>query len=90
MAPSVGCETGYCGRRIRAATYPFKRAYNQARAEIGLPRDRRPYGSVLFSDWLVLATGCPSLDVPRADLPAQVHFVGRLGPAGTAFTERSR
>jgi UDP:flavonoid glycosyltransferase YjiC (YdhE family) len=69
----------------RAATYPFKRAYNQARAEIGLPRDRRPYGSVLFSDWLVLATGCPSLDVPRADLPAQVHFVGRLGPAGTVF-----
>ena len=55
----------------RAVSYPFKRAYNQARAEIGLPRDRRPYGSVLFSDWLVLATGCPSLDVPRLDLPTR-------------------
>jgi UDP:flavonoid glycosyltransferase YjiC (YdhE family) len=69
----------------RAVTYPFKRAYNQARAEIGLPRDRRPYGSVLFSDWLVLATGCPSLDVPRPDLPEQVHFVGQVGPAGAVF-----
>jgi UDP:flavonoid glycosyltransferase YjiC (YdhE family) len=27
-------------------------------------------------------TGCPSLDVPRPDLPNQVHFVGRLSPAG--------
>ncbi|HEX6759306.1 MAG TPA: hypothetical protein VF086_13000 [Propionibacteriaceae bacterium] len=53
----------------RAVWYPLKRAYNQARAEIGLPRDRRPYGSVLFSEWLVLATGCPNLDVPRLDLP---------------------
>jgi MGT family glycosyltransferase len=69
----------------RAVTYPFKRAYNQARAEIGLPRDRRPYGSVLFSDWLVLATGCPSLDVPRLDLPDQVHFVGRLDAAGAVL-----
>jgi MGT family glycosyltransferase len=69
----------------RAVTYPFKRAYNRARAEIALPHDRRLYGSVLFSDWLVLATGCPSLDVPRLDLPEQVHFVGRLGPAGAAL-----
>jgi UDP:flavonoid glycosyltransferase YjiC (YdhE family) len=73
----------------RAVSNPFKRAYNQARAEIGLPGDRRPYGSVLFSDWLVLATGCPSLDVPRPDLPEQVHFVGRLGPAGAIFPNRA-
>lgn len=69
----------------RAVSHPFKRAYNQARAEIGLPRDRRPYRSVLFSEWLVLATGCPSLDVPRLDLPDQVHFVGRLDPAGAVL-----
>jgi MGT family glycosyltransferase len=69
----------------RASTSPFNRAYNRARAEVGLPRDRRPYGSVLFSNWLVLATGCPSLDVPRPDLPDQVHFVGRLDPAGLAL-----
>jgi MGT family glycosyltransferase len=73
-------------RRVyRVISYPFNRAYNQARAEIGLPHDRRPYGSVLFSDWLVLATGCPSLDVPRMDLPDQVHFVGRVAPAGAGL-----
>ena len=69
----------------RAVSSPVNRAYNRARADIGLPRDRRPYGSVLFSDWLVLATGCPSLDVPRLALPEQVHFVGRLEPAGAAL-----
>jgi UDP:flavonoid glycosyltransferase YjiC (YdhE family) len=66
----------------RVTTSPFSRAYNRARAKTGLPKDRRPYGRALFSDWLVLATGCPGLDVPRLDLPNQVHFVGRLEPAG--------
>lgn len=69
----------------RAATSPFQRAYNRARSEVGLAPDRRPYGRALYSDWLVLATGCPSLDVPRLDLPEQVHFVGRLDPAGGAL-----
>ena len=67
----------------RAMSAPFNRAYNRARAAIGLPRDRRPYGSVLISDWLVLATACPSLDVPG--LPDQLHFVGRLEPAGAVL-----
>ena len=74
----------------RATTYPFKRAYNRARAKIGLPPDRRPYGRVLFSDWLVLATGCPGLDVPRPDLPDDVHFVGRVDPAGTVLPSAAR
>ena len=74
----------------RAITYPIKRAYNRARAQIGLPRDRRPYGRVLFSDWLVLATGPPGLDVPRPDLPDDVHFVGRLDPAGTVLPSAAR
>ena len=73
----------------RVFTSPFNRAYNRARAKVGLPPDRRPYGSVLTSDWLVLATGCPSLDVPRPDLPDQVHFVGRLDPAGAALPPTS-
>jgi UDP:flavonoid glycosyltransferase YjiC (YdhE family) len=68
-----------------AASSPFKRAYNRARAEVGLPPDRRPYGTGLMSEWLVLATGCPSLDEPRPDLPDTVHFVGRLAPAGLAL-----
>ena len=66
----------------RTMTFPFNRAYNRARVKIGLSRDGRPYGSMFDSAWLVLATGCPSLDVPRPDLPNQVHFVGRLSPAG--------
>ena len=70
----------------RASTSPFTHAYNRARAQIGLPRDRRPYGRVLFSDWLVLATGCPGLDVPRPDLPDSIHFVGRLEPAGAKLS----
>ena len=61
-------------------TSPIHRAYNRARAEVGLPRDPRPYGRALFSDWLVLATGCPGLDVPRPDLPDVVHFVGASRP----------
>ena len=73
----------------RVLTSPFNRAYNRARANVGLPPDRRPYGSVLTSKWLVLATGCPSLDVPRPDLPSQVHFVGRLDPAGSAIPAAS-
>jgi MGT family glycosyltransferase len=70
----------------RLGTAPFQRAQNEVRAELGLPGDRRPYGASLFSSWLTLATGAPSLERPRGDLPEQVHFVGRLAPAGpTAY-----
>lgn len=34
----------------------------------------------LFSTRLVLAQGVPGLDYPRPDLPASVHYVGRLAP----------
>ncbi len=74
----------------RALTFPFDRAYQRARAAVGLPRDRRPYGAVLMSRWLVLATGCPSLDPLRSDLPDTVHFVGRLEPAGAGLPEVAR
>lgn len=65
-------------------TSPFTRAYDRAREDVGLPPDPRPYGSVLTSSWLTLATGCPSLDVARPDLPTQVHFIGSISPAGLA------
>ena len=64
-----------------AATLPFKRAYNRARVQVGLPPDRRMYGLGLVSPWLVLATGCPSLERPGAELPSQAHYVGRLAPS---------
>jgi UDP:flavonoid glycosyltransferase YjiC (YdhE family) len=69
----------------RAMTAPFHFAYNRARSAVGLPRDRRPYGSALLSDWLVLATGCPSLDAPWLRLPDHIHFVGRLDIAGAGL-----
>ena len=34
------------------------------------------------SPLLILTTGVPSLELPRPDLPDQVHFVGALAPAG--------
>jgi UDP:flavonoid glycosyltransferase YjiC (YdhE family) len=40
------------------------------------------YGLGLVSPWLVLATGCPSLERPGAELPDQAHYVGRLAPTG--------
>ena len=40
------------------------------------------YGVGLVSPWLVLATGCPSLERPGAELPNQTHYVGRLAPSG--------
>jgi UDP:flavonoid glycosyltransferase YjiC (YdhE family) len=73
----------------RAATGPFHRAYNRVRTEVGLPPDPRPYGSALMSEWLVLATGGPSLDVPWLDLPDQTHFVGRLEPAAMALRDEA-
>ena len=65
----------------RAATAGAQRSYNQARASLGLPPDRQPYGTSLFSPWLTLLTGAPGLERPRSDLPPPVHFVGRLAPA---------
>jgi UDP:flavonoid glycosyltransferase YjiC (YdhE family) len=72
----------------RALTFGYKRAYNDVRTGLGLPRDSEPYGVSLMSGSLVLATGCPSLEQPRTDLPPQVHFVGRLAPAGGAELQR--
>ncbi|MET7403791.1 glycosyltransferase [Dactylosporangium sp. NPDC005572] len=52
--------------RIRAAT------------GLGPAAVRGPDG--LYSPHLVLAQGAPGLDYPRSDLPAHVHYVGRLAP----------
>jgi UDP:flavonoid glycosyltransferase YjiC (YdhE family) len=65
----------------RVVTSGAQRAYNRARAGLGLPPDRQPYGTALFSPWLTLVTGCPGLERPRHDLPSPAHFVGRLAPA---------
>lgn len=53
---------------------------NRARVEAGLPQ--RPDGSLddAYSPQLVLTQGVQGFDYPRPDLPAHVHFVGRLAP----------
>ena len=38
----------------------------------------------LYSTDLVLAQGVPGLDYPRPDLPAHVHYIGRLAPPAVA------
>lgn len=65
-----------------AVTTPVKRTYDRARLEVGLPVSRVPYGTDLMSPWLVLATGCPGLGETEDRLLAQIHYVGRLPPAG--------
>jgi UDP:flavonoid glycosyltransferase YjiC (YdhE family) len=54
---------------------------NELRAGVGLgpvPPGRLFDG--IYSTDLVLAQGVPGLEYPRPDLPAHVHFVGRLAP----------
>ena len=58
---------------------------NQLRATVGLgPVAPGRLFDGLYSPHLVLAQGVPGLEYPRTDLPAHVHFVGRLAspPAG--------
>jgi UDP:flavonoid glycosyltransferase YjiC (YdhE family) len=56
---------------------PLERAHREVRAELGLPPGR-PIGDAWYSERLVLASGGPSIEYPRSDLPAAVRFVGRL------------
>ena len=52
---------------------------NRMRAGVGLGRARPgQLMDSLYSPYLVVAQGVPGLEYPRADLPAHVHFAGRL------------
>ena len=68
----------------RGVTSPFQRAYNEVRTDLGLPRDREPYGVSLVSPWLMLATGGPALQQSPTAPPDHMHFIGRLTPARSA------
>lgn len=63
---------------VRLFSGRLERAYREVRVELGLPSTRTRFDSALYSPWLVLATGGPSIEYPRSDLGAQFHFVGRL------------
>ncbi|MEV4516798.1 glycosyltransferase [Dactylosporangium sp. NPDC049525] len=57
---------------------------NRVRGEVGLPQRADASLDDGYSPHLVLAQGVPGLDYPRPDLPAHVHYVGRLAPAARA------
>ncbi len=55
----------------------------RASVQLGPVEPGRMYDS-FFSSHLVLAQGVPGLEYPRGDLPAHVHFVGRLAGGAPA------
>jgi UDP:flavonoid glycosyltransferase YjiC (YdhE family) len=58
---------------------------NRLRATVGLGPASISGLDSLYSPHLVLAQGVPGLEYPRSDLPAHVHYLGRLAagrPAG--------
>ncbi|MGC5077806.1 glycosyltransferase [Agrococcus sp. DT81.2] len=64
-------------RAVPLFTAPLDRPHRALRVSLGLEPGRR-FDSALYSPTLVIATGCPSLEFRRSDLPASVRFVGRL------------
>jgi UDP:flavonoid glycosyltransferase YjiC (YdhE family) len=54
------------------------RSYARARREAGLEGRGPGVARAPFSPSLLLATSVPELELPRTDLPAHVHFVGRM------------
>ena len=64
--------------------------YTAARRQVGLPGRGRGVALAPFSPSLLLATSVPELEHPRSDLPAHVHFVGRMDappPAASSVPE---
>jgi UDP:flavonoid glycosyltransferase YjiC (YdhE family) len=56
---------------------------NDVRRQVGLGPAPVSGFDGFFSSRLVLAQGVPGLDYPRRDLPASVHYVGRLASSQT-------
>jgi UDP:flavonoid glycosyltransferase YjiC (YdhE family) len=90
--------TGPLGRARDAAFRPLARTVyrrvvdprlNKMRAAVGLGPVSPPAALLdsLYSPHLVLAQGVPGLEYPRSDLPASVHFVGRLAAPPTAGSD---
>ena len=69
---------------VPAMSTSVERAYRTARAQVGLGAGRR-FSEALYSPQLVIATGSPSLEYPRSDLPASVEFVGFLQPRAASL-----
>ena len=59
----------------------IERAFQSVRDDLDLGPGL-PFAEAIYSSQLTLATGSPSLEFPRSDLPETVKFVGRLAPKG--------
>ena len=72
-------------RALRAAApavgRSIERTYRSVRSELGLGPGL-PFAEGIHSPQLTLATGSPSLEFQRSDLPETVKFVGLLEPNG--------
>ena len=66
-----------------AVTGRLDRAHREVRASVGLPAPTRGIADAWYSPGLVLASGSPGIEYPRSDLGPEVHFIGRITPAGT-------
>ena len=66
---------GVSSTMLKAA---LRSSYSRARREAGLTGPGPGVAQAPFSPFLLLATSVPELELPRTDLPAHVHFVGRM------------
>ena len=62
----------------------IERAFQSLRGELDLGPGL-PFAEAIHSPQLTLATGSPSLEYPRSDLPETVRFVGLLEPEDRPF-----
>ena len=69
-------------RGFEILTAGLHHRYDRIRADLRLNRSPGPFGSAFYSPWLSLLTGVPALEHARSDLPAAMHFVGRLPVSG--------
>ncbi len=60
----------------------LQRRWDAERRAVGLDTGSSVLRSVVSTD-LLMTCGVPSLELPRPDLGREVHFIGRLAPAGT-------
>lgn len=74
-----GALRSVSGLTLRA----LQRRWDAERAAVGLTEGSSVVRSVV-SPHLLISVGVPALELPRPDLPPQVHFIGRLAPAGPA------
>ena len=64
---------------FRTITAPLNQRFRTVYRQLGATA--RSLEQAQHSPYLVLATGCPTLEPPRNDMPDQVRFVGRVRPA---------